>query len=105
MHANAASALEEYATPGAKVLDVGCGSGYLTAVPSNLLYLLTKYRFLQGWFNQMVKLLESNISQNFLPWQEKISSKIPKLKNSWTQDNSSSSLAMVEKDTQKKVNP
>jgi protein-L-isoaspartate(D-aspartate) O-methyltransferase len=32
MHANAASALEEYARPGAKVLDVGCGSGYLTAV-------------------------------------------------------------------------
>ena len=32
MHANAATALEEYATPGAKVLDVGCGSGYLTAV-------------------------------------------------------------------------
>jgi len=32
MHANAASALEDYARPGAKVLDVGCGSGYLTAV-------------------------------------------------------------------------
>ena len=32
MHANAATALEEYAKPGAKVLDVGCGSGYLTAV-------------------------------------------------------------------------
>lgn len=32
MHANAASALEEYAKPGMKVLDVGCGSGYLTAV-------------------------------------------------------------------------
>jgi protein-L-isoaspartate(D-aspartate) O-methyltransferase len=41
MHANAASALEEYATPGAKVLDVGCGSGYLTAVPSSLLEFLT----------------------------------------------------------------
>ena len=32
MHANAATALEDYAKPGAKVLDVGCGSGYLTAV-------------------------------------------------------------------------
>jgi protein-L-isoaspartate(D-aspartate) O-methyltransferase len=32
MHANAATALEEYAKPGARVLDVGCGSGYLTAV-------------------------------------------------------------------------
>lgn len=32
MHANAATALEEYIKPGAKVLDVGCGSGYLTAV-------------------------------------------------------------------------
>jgi len=32
MHANAASALDDYAKPGAKVLDVGCGSGYLTAV-------------------------------------------------------------------------
>ena len=32
MHANAASALEEYAKPGMKVLDVGCGSGYLSAV-------------------------------------------------------------------------
>lgn len=35
MHANAATALEEYAKPGARVLDVGCGSGYLTAVPTN----------------------------------------------------------------------
>ena len=40
MHANAASALEEYATPGAKVLDVGCGSGYLTAVSLSLLEFL-----------------------------------------------------------------
>jgi protein-L-isoaspartate(D-aspartate) O-methyltransferase len=35
MHANAATALEEYAKPGARVLDVGCGSGYLTAVRFN----------------------------------------------------------------------
>ena len=41
MHANAASALEEYATPGAKVLDVGCGSGYLSAVSHSLSEILT----------------------------------------------------------------
>ena len=32
MHANAATALEDYVKPGARVLDVGCGSGYLTGV-------------------------------------------------------------------------
>jgi ribosomal protein L11 methylase PrmA len=40
MHANAATALEEYAKPGARVLDVGCGSGYLTAVHTNQSILL-----------------------------------------------------------------
>ena len=46
MHANAASALEEYATPGARVLDVGCGSGYLTAVPSDLFVSSNKVQVL-----------------------------------------------------------
>jgi|SRR5579859_6927467 len=36
MHANAATALEDYLKPGSKVLDVGCGSGYLTAVLARL---------------------------------------------------------------------
>jgi protein-L-isoaspartate(D-aspartate) O-methyltransferase len=54
MHANAASSLEEYAKPGAKVLDVGCGSGYLTAVRS----ATTKSaddRFSREWYNQAVR--------------------------------------------------
>ncbi len=36
MHANACESLLEYLQPGAKVLDIGSGSGYLTAVLANL---------------------------------------------------------------------
>jgi len=36
MHASAAEALLEFLNPGSKVLDVGCGSGYLTAVLAHL---------------------------------------------------------------------
>jgi protein-L-isoaspartate(D-aspartate) O-methyltransferase len=36
MHANACESLLTYLTPGAKVLDIGSGSGYLTAVLANL---------------------------------------------------------------------
>jgi protein-L-isoaspartate O-methyltransferase len=42
MHANAATALEEYTKPGARVLDVGCGSGYLTAVSTMASVFLIK---------------------------------------------------------------
>lgn len=36
MHAHALEDLEEYIRPGMRVLDVGCGSGYLTAVIHNM---------------------------------------------------------------------
>jgi protein-L-isoaspartate(D-aspartate) O-methyltransferase len=36
MHANACESLLDYLKPGAKVLDIGSGSGYLTAVLANL---------------------------------------------------------------------
>lgn len=36
MHANACESLLDFLEPGAKVLDVGSGSGYLTAVLANL---------------------------------------------------------------------
>jgi protein-L-isoaspartate(D-aspartate) O-methyltransferase len=36
MHANACESLLDYLQPGAKVLDIGSGSGYLTAVLANL---------------------------------------------------------------------
>jgi protein-L-isoaspartate(D-aspartate) O-methyltransferase len=36
MHANACESLLTYTQPGAKVLDIGSGSGYLTAVLANL---------------------------------------------------------------------
>ncbi|PVI06998.1 protein-L-isoaspartate O-methyltransferase [Periconia macrospinosa] len=36
MHANACESLLEYLHPGARVLDIGSGSGYLTAVLANL---------------------------------------------------------------------
>ncbi|CAI6338417.1 unnamed protein product [Periconia digitata] len=36
MHANACETLLEYLKPGARVLDIGSGSGYLTAVLANL---------------------------------------------------------------------
>jgi protein-L-isoaspartate(D-aspartate) O-methyltransferase len=36
MHASACESLLDYLQPGAKVLDVGSGSGYLTAVLANL---------------------------------------------------------------------
>lgn len=36
MHASACETLLPYLTPGAKVLDIGSGSGYLTAVLANL---------------------------------------------------------------------
>jgi protein-L-isoaspartate(D-aspartate) O-methyltransferase len=36
MHANACESLLTYLTPGARVLDIGSGSGYLTAVLANL---------------------------------------------------------------------
>jgi protein-L-isoaspartate(D-aspartate) O-methyltransferase len=36
MHASASEALLEFLNPGSKVLDVGCGSGYLTAVLAHL---------------------------------------------------------------------
>ncbi|KAF2737930.1 protein-L-isoaspartate O-methyltransferase [Polyplosphaeria fusca] len=36
MHANACKSLLEYLSPGSRVLDIGSGSGYLTAVLANL---------------------------------------------------------------------
>ena len=71
MHANAATALEEYARPGAKVLDVGCGSGYLTAVPrppppAKRNRPNETNRFYQEWYNQEGKSWGLNISRNFL---------------------------------------
>lgn len=36
MHANACESLLDYLKPGSKVLDIGSGSGYLTAVLANL---------------------------------------------------------------------
>lgn len=36
MHANAAEGLIEYLQPGSKILDIGSGSGYLTAVMAHL---------------------------------------------------------------------
>jgi protein-L-isoaspartate(D-aspartate) O-methyltransferase len=36
MHANACESLSEHLQPGSKVLDIGSGSGYLTAVLANL---------------------------------------------------------------------
>jgi protein-L-isoaspartate(D-aspartate) O-methyltransferase len=36
MHANACESLLTYLTPGSRVLDIGSGSGYLTAVLANL---------------------------------------------------------------------
>jgi protein-L-isoaspartate(D-aspartate) O-methyltransferase len=38
MHASAAESLLPYLKPGARVLDVGSGSGYLTAVLAELVY-------------------------------------------------------------------
>ena len=67
MHANAATALEEYVKPGAKVLDVGCGSGYLTAV---MIFMKKCFwdsgddRFSRGWFSLGERLLGSNICLN-----------------------------------------
>jgi protein-L-isoaspartate(D-aspartate) O-methyltransferase len=37
MHANAAESLLPFLRPDAKILDIGCGSGYLTHVFANLL--------------------------------------------------------------------
>lgn len=36
MHANAADNLQEFVKPGANILDVGCGSGYLAAVLAHM---------------------------------------------------------------------
>lgn len=36
MHANACESLLTHLSPGSRVLDIGCGSGYLTAVLANL---------------------------------------------------------------------
>ena len=63
MHANAAVALIDYLNPGAKVLDVGCGSGYLTAV---LIIMATlTVRSCLGLSNPMEKSLGSNISLKY----------------------------------------
>lgn len=60
MHAHALELLSEYLTPGARVLDVGCGSGYLSACMARMVGQAGKVVAIDH-VQQLVELCQSNI--------------------------------------------
>jgi len=51
MHAHALQNLEQFLHPGMKVLDIGCGSGYLTACLAEMVTLLLFFPLLELYLN------------------------------------------------------